>query len=158
MLAKNSIIMMGTIIFVGLIGCRDPKVNPNLPKQIPEKWLSPSTSLMFQVRWTSVKKPKMPSYPTLSHLARVQGMTVMDLEIDINGAVKKVTRIDGPPQLMATAENYAKELRFEPSGQNWDGNWTFRFFMNFELDNYIGVGPSPDKLEVESVYVRRSPF
>lgn len=56
-----------------------------------------------------------PSYPQVAKSARITGVVTVYLELDENGAVTSVQRINGPQLLRQPAENAARRWRFKPT-------------------------------------------
>jgi len=60
-------------------------------------------------------QPPPPSYPPLAQIAKIQGTVVLELTIDETGKPEKVVALEGPVQLIPTAEAYARQWLFEPT-------------------------------------------
>jgi periplasmic protein TonB len=63
-------------------------------------------------------QPPAPPYPALAKIAKIQGTVVVEIVVGTDGVPTSAKAVEGPPQLRATAENYALQWRFEPAKQN----------------------------------------
>lgn len=55
-----------------------------------------------------------PSYPQTAKMAHITGLVTVYLEIDENGVVKTISRINGPQLLRQAAEDAARRWKFRP--------------------------------------------
>jgi hypothetical protein len=139
-----------------IISCTNPSINAGYNKPIPNSWILPDSSMSNQDRWNQIVRPKLFPYPPLGYIARIHGMLVMDVIFDQHGKVSKITRVDGPVQLFPSAESWAMNMVYAPASTSPTDPWSFRLFMKFDLRGSIGVGPHPNKLQVEKVFINRA--
>jgi TonB family protein len=147
----NTRILPGFFLLCILNACASPKTEPVPPQAIVPTNKNPENSQLSHSSWDGAKKPNLPSYPALARLAGIQGMVIMDLEIDPSGKVQKVTRVSGPPQLCSTVDGFARKILFQPAGEGLTTPSSFRLHMRFDLPGQIGAGPSPESIVLQKV-------
>ena len=139
------------LLLLGTMACNAPKSEQSPSLSGANQSMAVDGSLKFQSRWDTVKKPNLPAYPALARMAGIQGMVIMDLEVNPQGRVVQVKRVDGAPQLCSTVEKFALKLLFQSEPNQPTTAWTFRLFMDFNLKGFIGVGSSAANLTTEKV-------
>lgn len=79
-------------------------------------------------------QPPPPPYPPLAKIAKIQGTVVVEIIVGTDGIPTKATALEGPPQLRATAEQYALAWKFEPAMMNGAPQTArFKLTMPFRL-------------------------
>jgi len=79
-------------------------------------------------------QPPPPQYPPLAKIAKIQGTVVVEIIVGTDGIPVKATALEGPPQLRATAEQYAMGWKFEPALLNGSPQTArFKLTMPFRL-------------------------
>ena len=64
-----------------------------------------------------------PKYPADAKQAGVQGTVILDVTVGVDGNVKEVREIDGPPELISAAVAAVKQWRYRPTvyrGRPWE--------------------------------------
>jgi TonB family protein len=74
-------------------------------------------------KWSATKQPvvsetSLPTYPPLARAARIEGMVIVDLEVDASGVVTGIRSIMAHPLLRAASERAAKNWKFEPAKED----------------------------------------
>jgi len=89
----------------------------------------------FDYNMIKVKvQPPAPPYPNIARIAKIQGTVVVEIIVGVDGIPVSAKAIEGPAQLRAYAENYARSWRFEPAMQNGQPvQAKFKLTMPFKL-------------------------
>jgi protein TonB len=59
-----------------------------------------------------------PVYPAAAHDANISGQVTVSVQIDEKGNVRSAKALDGPLALRQSAENAAKQWKFNPARKN----------------------------------------
>lgn len=92
-----------------------------MPKTPQAQALNPPRSAapaIADLDFTQIKvkhQPAPPPYPASARLAKIQGTVVVQLIVDEDGVPIEAVAVEGPPQLRATATEYALQWRFYPA-------------------------------------------
>jgi TonB family protein len=65
-----------------------------------------------------IRDSKLPGYPLLAHVARIQGIVKLRLTVSPTGSVTDAVVIEGPPQLTAAAQDYVQSWVFIAGSKN----------------------------------------
>ena len=69
------------------------------------------------------------TYPSVARVAQVQGDVRLDLEVDKDGSIISVAKIDGPDPLVATAAKEIKEWRYTASAEKSHRNLIIHYLL-----------------------------
>jgi TonB family protein len=118
------------VTLLSCLGCAPPS-STNAP---PRKKLITGS---YEISSPEVKVkplPSAPPYPSQARVSRVQGDVVLEVTINEEGKPINVRAIDGPKELIPTAENYLAQFRFFPVIENGRPiKKSFLFTMPFRL-------------------------
>lgn len=90
-----------------------------LTKALEPKGFTPPQVVGFDFSQIKVKRqPPAPLYPLRAKAHRIQGLVVVDIIINPEGNPVYAEALEGPPELLLTALNYAFQWEFEPARLN----------------------------------------
>jgi TonB family protein len=97
-------------------------LDPNNPTyaqaylELARSWSSPSLpDVPEEVQKTLLVRPVQPEYPALAERAGVRGTVHCRVVIATNGTVKELQVISGPPVLVKSALDAARQFRYQPT-------------------------------------------
>jgi Gram-negative bacterial TonB protein C-terminal len=81
----------------------------------------------------AIRKATPLSYPTVARLAQIQGEIKLALEIDSDGHIVSVSKINGPDSLAVVAAKEIKEWRYTASDQLWRATLVILYLLEKPL-------------------------
>jgi len=103
----------------------------------PSEFKAPTDQPVVQFDFSQIRvkrQPPAPPYPSLAKTNRVQGTAIVVIDIDPEGHPIFAEALEGPPELLLTALDYALQWEFEPARLNGKALYArFKLNMPFRL-------------------------
>ena len=93
--------------------------------------------VMADVAPVTVQRPiktVQPEYPSLAKLRGVQGDVLLELQIDSNGKVTKVTPVSGNSLLSQAAADAVRQWQYPPSANQLSSPAVTQVRISFKMD------------------------
>jgi bla regulator protein BlaR1 len=117
LLSLTSTLALGAAIALMSLPLQATKADNGADQQEAPPPPPPPGSEVLSVQFSKVRikyQPPPPAYPKAARERRIEGVVEVKITIGTDGVPTSAKAIAGPTELRSTAENYAKDWRFEP--------------------------------------------
>ena len=138
-LASGASLLLDDLVAPRLSREAKARIQKALEETVPKSLVPPASLKLpvVDVDFSQIKvkhQPPAPPYPVAAKANRIQGTVIIDLTIGPDGLPIRAEALEGPPELLMTALNFALQWEFEPARLNGVPQYArFKLTMPFRL-------------------------